>query len=387
MIAIEDVLVNPTLKDQFIKENQRLVTMVLKRYFSYVHNTDSYDDYFQVGSMGLVKATHKFNPELGNTFSTYAVPMILGEINRYRRDYDSSVIKVSRSAKDLFYGYLQMKDSGKSDKEICEELNIEITKLNQIINSMHHPSSTDQSIDEEKDISYINSLSDGYNLEEDVIAKISVKEKLMTMKASLGEKEWKALLLTIKGKNQCQIAEKINTSQAHVSRILVKVKNIYKQFEKEDKFTMSNKLHLTTEQLLEDCKQYGTDLIAAQKIAEKHGLNSKQILNLIMNRGIKKLMQESPDFDVKARKIERTEIQEKFKPIETEVLTKRKGLKAKALISQEVNGMEYELLEDVLRFSSNGVYISIKWDSFYGFIEDLKDIEHIKHPEINRGTA
>jgi RNA polymerase sigma factor (sigma-70 family) len=384
MIAIEDVLKNPALKDQFIEENQKLVTMVLRKNFPYTLKTDAFDDYFQVGSIGLLKATQNFKPEFGYAFSTYAVPMILGQIQRYRRDYDTSLIKVSRSSKDIYFRYLQLKDIGRSDKEICEELNVEINKLNQIINSMHHPSSTDQSIDEEKDIPYINLLSDGYNLEEDVLSRISVKEKLLTLQAYLNEKEWQIFILSLKGKTQGEVANRIKMSQAHVSRILLKIKNIYKQFEQEDKF-MSLKIDLTTEQLMEDCKQYGTDTDAAQKIAEKHGLNTKQIINLIMNRGIKKLMdrgntatntenncRSQPSKQTKIENIDVTE-----KPIKgwmEDKLKKKSKLILKSLKSPILD-FEYELDNNGVKiYCPDGLCMDVKHTNLDIFIEELQEI-------------
>ena len=95
-----------TAKEEYIKGNLRLVLSVIKRFGSTNENPD---DLFQIGCIGLIKAINNFNPELEVKFSTYAVPMIIGEIRRYMRDNNS--IRVSRSLRDTAYKAIYAKEN------------------------------------------------------------------------------------------------------------------------------------------------------------------------------------------------------------------------------------------------------------------------------------
>lgn len=206
-------------KEKLINGNLKLVLSVLKSFYS---RCDNMDDLFQVGTIGLIKAIDNFDLSHGVKFSTYAVPMILGEVKRYLRD--NNPVRISRSVKDLSYKCLKFKEAFISEhnrepsiKEIALELNVSEYDVNNALNSLKDTVSMFEPIyNDGGDVIYLAdqlSFDDGaYDLE----TKIALNEALKKLK----EKE--RYVLTQRyfvGKTQMELASEIGISQAQISRI------------------------------------------------------------------------------------------------------------------------------------------------------------------------
>ena len=219
-------------KDELIQGNLKLVLSVLK---SFSGRVDNLDDLFQVGVIGLIKAIDNFDLDHEVRFSTYAVPMILGEIKRYLRD--NSSLRVSRSIKDLAYKALKVKDelTFKENKEpttleIAKRLHIHEWEVVQALNSLKDTVSMFEPIySDGGDVIYLAdqlSSDDGaYDLE----TKISLRNALNQIK----EKEKYIILQRyMMGRTQTELAEEIGISQAQISRLekngLAKIKKLIK---------------------------------------------------------------------------------------------------------------------------------------------------------------
>lgn len=215
-------------REELIYGNLRLVLSIVGRFSG---RRESMDDLFQVGCIGLIKSIDNFNTELDVKFSTYAVPMIIGEIKRYLRD--NNAIRVSRSVRDLAYRALQVRDAVTKEKgteptveEIASLLGEDKKAVSHAMEAIVEPVSLYDSVynDGEDSVFVIDQLESG-DTEEDWIEDISLKEALKR----LGERERSILIMRFyKGKTQMEIAEQIGISQAQVSRLekgaLAKVK-------------------------------------------------------------------------------------------------------------------------------------------------------------------
>lgn len=207
-------------REKYIKGNLRLVLSVIKRFSG---NRENMDDLFQIGCIGLIKSIDNFNPALEVKFSTYAVPMILGEIRRYLRD--NNTIRVSRSLRDTAYKAIHTKEilskttfreptlqeiseaSGLTKEEIVFALDAIQSPL-----SLYDPVYTDGG-----DTLYVmDQISDKKNKEENWIEQLSLSDAM----EHLGERENYILKLRFfEGKTQMEVAEEIHISQAQVSRL------------------------------------------------------------------------------------------------------------------------------------------------------------------------
>lgn len=214
-------------RQRLIDGNLRLVLSIVQRFSNRNENAD---DLFQVGCIGLIKAVDNFNIELDVKFSTYAVPMIIGEIKRFLRD--SGSIKVSRSVKDLAYKALQAKEQ--LSRELSREPTIDeiTTKVNslgeeykkeEIVNaleaimepmSLFEPVYNDSS---SSDSLYImDQVKDEQNTDDMWLEDIAIREALKR----LSERERSIIYMRFyNGKTQMEIAEEIGISQAQVSRL------------------------------------------------------------------------------------------------------------------------------------------------------------------------
>ena len=179
-------------KEEYIKGNLRLVLSVIRRFGASGENPD---DLFQIGCIGLIKAINNFNTELEVKFSTYAVPMIIGEIRRYMRDNNS--IRVSRSLRDTAYK--------------AEDIVFALDAI-QVPMSLQEPVYNDGG-----DALYVmDQLSDQTNKEEKWIEDLSLEEAMK----HLGERERYIIKLRFfQGKTQMEVADEIQISQAQVSRL------------------------------------------------------------------------------------------------------------------------------------------------------------------------
>lgn len=218
-------------RDYFIFANMRLVLSLVQRFDN--KNVVS-DDLFQVGCVGLLKAINNFDTTLNVMFSTYAVPMIIGEIRRYLRDRTS--IKVSRSMRDLAYQAIQARDrlSINSDvqpslAEIAEELDINVKEVACALDAISEPISIYEPVysEGEDTILLMDQLNGTADSSDNWIENVSLKDAIK----SLPERERKVLELRyFKGKTQIEISEEVNISQAQVSRLEKSAINRMKEF-------------------------------------------------------------------------------------------------------------------------------------------------------------
>lgn len=207
-------------REKFIRGNLRLVLSVIQRFNNRGENVD---DLFQVGCIGLMKAIDNFDLRQNVKFSTYAVPMIIGEIRRYLRDNNS--IRVSRSLRDIAYRALQVRDRmvNENNKEptisqIAKELKVPREEVVFALDAIQDPVSLFEPIyhDGGDAIYVMDQISDNKNLDESWLENISIKEAMK----KLNERE--KLILSLRffdGRTQMEVADEIGISQAQVSRL------------------------------------------------------------------------------------------------------------------------------------------------------------------------
>ena len=207
-------------REKLIEGNLRLVLSVIQRFSA---SSESADDLFQVGCIGLMKAIDNFNRELNVQFSTYAVPMIVGECRRYLRDNNS--IRVSRSLRDIAYKAIYAKehimreeDREPTIDEVAKEIGIEKEMIVMALDAIATPVSLYEPVYQEGgDTLYImDQVKDKKNKEENWIEDISLKEAMNR----LPEREYDIIKLRFfEGKTQTEVANEIAISQAQVSRL------------------------------------------------------------------------------------------------------------------------------------------------------------------------
>lgn len=207
-------------REKFIKGNLRLVLSVIQRFNNRGENAD---DLFQVGCIGLIKSIDNFDMEQNVKFSTYAVPMIIGEIRRYLRDNNS--IRVSRSLRDIAYRALQVRDRMIADNnkeptvsEIAAELKISREEVVFALDAIQDPVSLFEPIyhDGGDAIYVMDQISDTKNIDDSWLENIAIKEAMK----KLNDRE--KLILNLRffeGRTQMEVAEGIGISQAQVSRL------------------------------------------------------------------------------------------------------------------------------------------------------------------------
>lgn len=206
-------------RDELISGNLRLVLSVIQRFSNRGENMD---DLFQVGVIGLIKAIDNFNLDLDVRFSTYAVPMCIGEIRRYLRD--DNPVRVSRSMRDTAYKAMQVKERliNKNQKEpsveeIAKELNMKkadvVLALEAIVDpvSLYEPIYSDGG-----DTIYVMDQVGDSNTDSDWIDEIMIKDEIK----NLDDRERNIMYLRfMQGKTQMEVAKEIGISQAQVSRL------------------------------------------------------------------------------------------------------------------------------------------------------------------------
>lgn len=207
-------------REKLINGNLRLVLSVIQRF---TNRGENVDDLFQVGCIGLMKATDNFDLGQNVKFSTYAVPMIIGEIRRYLRD--NNPIRVSRSLRDIAYKALQVRDQlvskhsrEPSVTEIADELKIPREDIVFALDAIQEPISLFEPIyhDGGDPIFVMDQIGDEKNHDLQWLEGISVREALR----KLSEREKRIITLRFfEGKTQMEVAEEIGISQAQVSRL------------------------------------------------------------------------------------------------------------------------------------------------------------------------
>ena len=205
-------------KEELINGNLKLVLSILKKY----KNRDNMDDLFQVGCIGLIKAIDNFDLSHEVKFSTYAVPMILGEIRRYLRD--NSSLRISRSIKDTAYKVLKAREEltnilGREPNsgEIAENLNISELEVIEAVDSMKDTISMFEPIyNDGGDTIYLSDQLEDSKEYYDNDTKIALKEALKKLKT---KEQYILLERYITGKTQLELASEIGISQAQISRL------------------------------------------------------------------------------------------------------------------------------------------------------------------------
>lgn len=207
-------------RETYITGNLRLVLSVIQRFSN---SGEMVDDLFQVGCVGLIKAIDNFDLSHNVKFSTYAVPMIIGEIRRYLRDNNS--IRVSRSLRDTAYKALQVKemlikkwDREPTIEEIAKELEMPKEDVIFALDAIQDPVSLFEPIynDGGESLYIMDQVSDKNNKEENWIQSISLNDAMK----KLTDREYDIVKLRFfQGKTQMEVANEISISQAQVSRL------------------------------------------------------------------------------------------------------------------------------------------------------------------------
>lgn len=216
-------------REELIRGNLRLVLSVIQRF---TNRGESADDLFQVGCIGLIKAIDNFDITQPVRFSTYAVPMIMGELRRYLRD--NAPVRVSRSMRDMAYKAMQAKEKlitekGREPKieEIAQELGVPRQDVVIALEAISEPISLYEPVfSESGDTIYVLDQLGDHNDDMNWLNEISLKEAI----EQLGNREKRILNLRFfRGKTQVEVAKEIGISQAQVSRLekcaLNKIKN------------------------------------------------------------------------------------------------------------------------------------------------------------------
>ncbi len=207
-------------REKLINGNLRLVLSVIQ---TFKNRNENPDDLFQVGCIGLIKAVDNFNTELDVKFSTYAVPMIIGELRRYLRDFNS--IRVPRSMRDIAYRALKAKEAlsarlnhDPTVEEIAKEMGEDIKQVSRALDAILEPISLyDPIYNDNGDSLYVlDQIKDENSNDEIWLNNIAIKSAI----GALGERERRILLMRFyRGKTQIEVAEEIGISQAQVSRL------------------------------------------------------------------------------------------------------------------------------------------------------------------------
>ena len=207
-------------RQEFVRGNLRLVLSVIQKFNNRGENID---DLFQIGCIGLIKAIDNFDTTLNVKFSTYAVPMIIGEIRRYLRDNNS--IRVSRSLRDIAYRAIYAKETYVKNNlkeptitEIAQEIGIDKETIVYAMDAIQNPVSLFEPVyTEGGDTLYVmDQISDKKNREENWVENLSLREAINR----LNQRERHIIDLRFyEGKTQMEVAQEIGISQAQVSRL------------------------------------------------------------------------------------------------------------------------------------------------------------------------
>ena len=218
-------------RQDLIAGNLRLVLSVIQKF---ANRGENVDDLFQVGCIGLIKAIDNFNIDLDVRFSTYGVPMIVGEIRRYLRD--NSTMRVSRAMRDTAYKVLQAKEAYMAQhqreptvQQVAEILGIKREEVVFALDAILEPVSLYEPVysDSGDTVCVMDQVRDNKNTDEMWLERIALKEAV----ARLGERERKILSMRFfQGKTQMEVSNEIGISQAQVSRL---EKNALNQIRKD----------------------------------------------------------------------------------------------------------------------------------------------------------
>ena len=211
---------NKEAREKFITGNLKLVLSVIKRFYGRGENLD---DLFQIGCVGLIKAMDNFDLNQNVQFSTYAVPMIIGEIRRYLRD--NNMIRVSRSVRDLAYKVMAVREKSLKERkknpsieEIAKELGVEKEDVVFCLDAVQEPVSLQEPVygDETENIYLEDQIRDKKNSDENWSDGIAINEAMKKLKKKEREILTKRFF---EGRTQTEVAEEMGISQAQVSRL------------------------------------------------------------------------------------------------------------------------------------------------------------------------
>ena len=207
-------------REELVNGNLRLVLSVIQRF---TQRGENLDDLFQVGCIGLIKSIDNFDISQNVRFSTYAVPMIIGEIRRYLRD--NNAIRISRSVRDTAYRAMQVKERLTTEKlrdptveEIARELDLPKEEVVMALEAIVDPVSLYEPVysDGGDTIYVMDQVGDNKNTDEQWLASIALREAI----DSLNEREKRIIRLRFfEGRTQMEVADEIHISQAQVSRL------------------------------------------------------------------------------------------------------------------------------------------------------------------------
>lgn len=207
-------------RDKYIKGNLRLVLSIIKRFSNHNENPD---DLFQIGCIGLIKSIDNFNPNVGVKFSTYAVPMIIGEIRRFLRD--NSAYRIPRSLRDTAYKAIHSRELLSRETlreptidEVSEDCGIPKQDILYALDAIQTPLSLFAPVySDGGDTLYVmDQISDKKNKEENWVKNLALEAALNT----LDDRDEQIIKLRFfEGKTQIEVAEEIHISQAQVSRL------------------------------------------------------------------------------------------------------------------------------------------------------------------------
>lgn len=206
-------------REEFIVGNMRLVLSVIKRF--HLKNASS-DDVFQAGCIGLIKAIDNFDLSVGVKFSTYAVPMIIGEIKRFLRDGNS--LRIARSIRDTAYqvlktrGEIEKRDEEATLDKIAEEMKVAVSEVVYALDAISDTVSIYDPVYNKSgdELLLLDQLGDERNTDENWTEKVALDNAM----GVLGERERKIIYLRYyEGKTQTEISEEVGISQAQVSRL------------------------------------------------------------------------------------------------------------------------------------------------------------------------
>lgn len=211
---------NKKAKDDFLMANMRLVLSIVQRFSS---KKECVDDIFQVGCIGLIKAMENFDTSLNLRFSTYAVPMIIGEIRRFLRD--SSSLRVSRSIRDTAYRVLQARQALEAEtnneatlEEVASAMNMAVSDVVYAMDAISTPVSLFDPVyhDGGETVMIMDQISDKKNCDDNWVTGASISEAMTRLPA----RERQIIMLRFyEGKTQVEVSAEIGISQAQVSRL------------------------------------------------------------------------------------------------------------------------------------------------------------------------
>lgn len=218
-------------RDKFVVANLRLVLSVVQRFAG---KSDRADDMFQVGCVGLLKAIDNFDDTLNVKFSTYAVPMIVGEIRRFLRDNNS--VRVSRSIRDVAYKALQAKEVyikqnnlEPTMEQISQMIDVPFNDVVFALDAISETVSLSEPVynDGNETVRVMDQISDEKNCDEEIFEKLSLGDAIK----NLSDREKEILLMRYYvGKTQMEVSEEVGISQAQVSRLEKNALRAIKEF-------------------------------------------------------------------------------------------------------------------------------------------------------------